>query len=423
MPFYPVANTLDPADFHIAPPVAALDEFRMSNDAGAFVVDITADFLVKFVDHMNDREASTGDLAPLVIGHTVDGIPETDGPPLVGFARNWFVAPLGNTDRQAAFFTPWIYKNEVERVKRYPRRSCEVWASRYEADPISLLGATTPARDLGLMKLSRDGSFTYFSNGDPTVADTPVTKAGPPADPKESGANADVMAVLQQILAAVTAQAAPAAPAAGAAPAIPGGPGAPGAGAPGAQDDMSDEEFQKMMAELGTEGGGPAGGDDTSRKAEPEPVKNGTGFPGGSQAGNTHVTQLSRLENDLKDARVRLARSEVREQLASLDCAEALDPQNEVLINDLIAMPPDTRKRYIETVAKLSKPKVIADASGLTAAVQDAEGTPSTDQRSKGKRVTTEEEKATVTKLARSKDVDYDTAARELGYTVGPVSK
>lgn len=437
--FQPVANTLDPKDFVIAPPVAAIDEFRMTNDAGNFVADVNADFLQKLVDHMNDREAQTGDLAPLVIGHTVDGVPETEGPPVVGFARSWFIAPLGNTGRLAAFFTPWIYKNEVERVKRYPRRSCEVWASRYEADPISLLGATSPARDLGLMKLSREGSFTYYSPGemkmpfddkdkDKDIGNGKDKESGKPApEPKESGANADLSAKLDQILAALTqlttgmcAGAPPGAPGAapGAGPAVdPNAP--PGAGCceglPGGE--MSDEEFQKMLEELGQPEGRPGGEDDKSRKAEPEPVKN-YGYPGN---GNTQMAQhLARSDADeLRDARVRLARSEVRECLRDLDCPEVLNPKDEVLVNDLIAMPPDVRQRYIANVAKLARPKTIADSTNLSAAVSNASGAPAGLNGVSGKRITTNEERDQVAKLARSKQIDFGSAARELGYVFG----
>ena len=115
MSFQRVAGTLDPNEFIIAPPVAALDEFTMTDDDGSFVAKIDETFIDKFVNRMNEREALTGDLSPLVIGHTpnpADGfVPETEQPPIVGFARSWFKALLGNTGRYAAFFTPSATKS------------------------------------------------------------------------------------------------------------------------------------------------------------------------------------------------------------------------------------------------------------------------------------------------------------------------
>lgn len=417
MPLDRVAATLNPGDFLIAPPVAALDEFRMTNDDGSFVADITPDFLQKLVDHMNAREADTGDLAPLVIGHTVDGQNETDSPPVVGYARSWFIAPLGNTQRLAAYFTPWIFKNEVERVKRFPRRSCEVWASRYEVDPISLLGATTPARDLGLIKLSRDGSYVCMSPGDSTVPDDnkkPDSGSAPPADPKESGANADLKGMIQQLMTMVTQLAQQMAPA-GAPPAGPGAgapPGATGAAGPGGE--MSDAELEQLMAELGQPEGGPE--EDKSRKGEPEPVKNGYGSPGGP-IGNTQMSQApvknQRLEDELRDARVRLSRMETKERLRDKE----LDDKDEALVTDLIALPEDVRNRQIERLSKLSRPATAASSHGLDTAVANASGSPAGPAGSV-KRVTTDEEKSRIVKLARSKNVDFSTMARELGYEV-----
>src|ERR1700721_2601381 len=137
---------LSPDQFVVVPHVAVLDTFRMTDDSGAFMANIDSAYIDKFVAHMNERERLTGDLSPLTIGHTSDDPqPEIDSPQIVGYARNYTKDKLGETDRDAAFADFWIYKKDVELVRKHGmRRSCEIWVSRYEADPISLLGATTP---------------------------------------------------------------------------------------------------------------------------------------------------------------------------------------------------------------------------------------------------------------------------------------
>ena len=394
-----VPEFLNPADYTVVPHVAAVDEFVMRNDDGSFVANVNAQFLTRLVARMQQREDETGDLAPIVIGHTTDGQPETLSPPVVGYARNWHVGPLFNTNRKAAFFDAWIKNDRVEEVRNYPRRSCEVWPGRYEADPISLLGATTPARDLGMMKLSREGSFTYTCPDEDTpVADEKIEekkeekKDGPKADPKQTGAAVkedskqdQILALLQQVLQALQGGSAGAAGGAGAAAATaaPGAPSAsPDAGAAGAAGDpnsMSDADIEKLLAEMGgsdgAEGGAGAGAADAAgaegRKGE-EKVKN-MGAPGGD---NTYVhlqrseselrAQLAAREAENEDLRVKLSRREVQDALQSF-YNEGLDVPtgDETVISDLISMPPEVRNRQLQTVKKLARPRLDAQNGGM----------------------------------------------------------
>ena len=425
---------LNPDEYVLAPPCAALDEFTMTDDDGSFVAKIDESYLDKFVKHMNDREQLTGDLCPLVIGHTPDAgdgyVPETDQPPIVGYARSWFKAPLGNTGRYAAFFTPWIRKDRVQLAKDHPRRSCEVWVSRYEADPISLLGATTPARDLGLMKLSRNGSLTVLSPGDPIQMDPTNPTGAPPANPAESGSNKDVEGKLDQILAALTqlttqltSMTAPG----GAPPGAPPGAAPPGA-APGGE--MSDADLDELMRQMGIEGepgadasGAPAGSPpiptpDESRKGE-KPEKE-MGSPGGN-AGNTYVTpeptKFSRIEEENRDLKIRLSRLEVKGVLKELNAPEC-NPTDEGLVSDLCALPPDVRTRMIDRMSKLSRPSA-ARTDGLDAALQSGQGTPSDTGKKRLGELPADEaraEKEKITKLARSKNSTFEAEARALGY-------
>ena len=109
----------------------------------------------------------TGDATPLVIGHTTDGKSEKSQPEIVGFATNFTVGPLFNTGRQAIFADFHVLKDKVELANQYPRRSVELWPKRWEIDPISLLGATTPERDLGILQLQRQGQVIRYSRISP----------------------------------------------------------------------------------------------------------------------------------------------------------------------------------------------------------------------------------------------------------------
>jgi hypothetical protein len=408
-------NILNPDDYTIVPHVAVLDEFRLTNANGTFVADITPAFLDALVAHMTEREQLTGDLCPLVVGHTQDGEREIDSPPLIGFARNWHRGILGETGRQAAFVDCWIRNDMVEVAKNYPRRSSEVWVSRNEIDPISFLGATTPCRDLGLLKLSRNGSFTYETPGDkmafPDKIDKPADdKSGKPApDAKNTGDAKGLEGKLDQILAALTQllQSGPAAPggaAPGAAPAAPGAP-AGGAGGAGGGDQMSDAEFEQLMAELGQGGGAGAGAgggaDDGRGKAGEKPVQ-------AEEPKTDDKVRMSRIEAELAETRAKLSRTEVREALSQIRAAgRDVDPNDEALVADLIAQPPDMRLRSLDRLAKLSRP-TIGTGGHLGQALDHATGGD--------KKRMTREDAQRLTKLALSRKQSFDQVAAEEGF-------
>ena len=113
--------------------------------------------LTQIADNMNRRIADTGDYVPLVIQHTgdEDAPPEFD-PPVVGFAGPFHVDTIGRENPRPAIYTSfWVFSHKVDVFRQYPRRSVEIWPEdapedRY-FDPIALLGAETPKRDLGLI--------------------------------------------------------------------------------------------------------------------------------------------------------------------------------------------------------------------------------------------------------------------------------
>lgn len=138
------------------PHVPILDEHEIP-DGGRDHGRIGGDKLRRIAANNNARISRTGDYTPLVIGHTRDGAAEKDQPEIVGYADNFIVGPWGGgVEALYADFHYMPGKHDLPR--RFPRRSVELWMSRWEVDPISVLGATTPERDLGVLMFSRSRS-------------------------------------------------------------------------------------------------------------------------------------------------------------------------------------------------------------------------------------------------------------------------
>lgn len=138
-------------------PVAVLDCHTFAHPTiKGKMVDLNEARLKQIAVNMNRRIKDTGDESPIVIGHTKDGLPEKYQPEVIGFARDWVVGPFFKTGRKALFSRWRVFKDRLDKLTEYPRRSVELWLGKWEVDPISVLGATTPDRDLGLIRLSRD---------------------------------------------------------------------------------------------------------------------------------------------------------------------------------------------------------------------------------------------------------------------------
>jgi len=142
-------------DFVTVASVPILDEHVLTARDGDVEAVVDAAFLEDVADNCNGRFAATGDAVPLVIGHTVPDAPESEQPPIVGYATNFRVGDFNDTGRQAIYCDFHVRRERESALRDYPRRSVELWVRKREIDPISLLGATTPERDLGILRYSR----------------------------------------------------------------------------------------------------------------------------------------------------------------------------------------------------------------------------------------------------------------------------
>lgn len=180
--------------------VPILDEHEIKDDEGNTVVVVDKTKLQKIARNNNRRVAETGDTTPVVIGHTFDPEdkkPETEQPPVVGFAKNFRVRKLFKTNRYAIHSDWRIPAQYADDVRKYPRRSVELWLSDWRIDPISLLGATTPERDLGVLKFNRSGQKKYSRVIDMPLPNQPAAET-PSNTPVDKSLVQGVVAALQE---------------------------------------------------------------------------------------------------------------------------------------------------------------------------------------------------------------------------------
>lgn len=149
---------------------------------------VTRDLLRKIASRNNAAIRDTGDLTTVVIGHMES--PEgnhdesseaksSNSPPLVGYARNFRVIDnYGKENPRACLVCDMIFREDQrDLLRKYPRRSVEIWPDDLRLDPISLLGAETPRRPLGLVKYSRESTPTQAKQANSTQADSRPTKS------------------------------------------------------------------------------------------------------------------------------------------------------------------------------------------------------------------------------------------------------
>ncbi len=117
--------------------------------------------LQEIVKVNNSRSRDTGDVCPIVVGHTSDDQKEIDKPPIVGFASDFKVEKIGKVNPRAAITATFSVLKDY--VKRFPRKSVELWADGV-IDPIALLGHSRPAKDLSPITFNKkSGKTTKYS--------------------------------------------------------------------------------------------------------------------------------------------------------------------------------------------------------------------------------------------------------------------
>jgi len=110
-------------------------------------------------ERCNRRIRDTGDYAAITLGHTPDpDDPNGQQPDIAGFAGPFRLGTMGQPggrQRYAILADFHVFKHELPRVRRNPRRSPELWLEdKFEEmflDPIALLGAQPPRLDMGLL--------------------------------------------------------------------------------------------------------------------------------------------------------------------------------------------------------------------------------------------------------------------------------
>lgn len=141
--------------------VPILDEHIIKDKEGRTLARIDADRLKHIAKINNSRMEETGDFIPIIVGHTKgevgEYVPEEEQPEIVGFMTRMKVGKFLNTTRKAILACCKFFKSKRDKVNKHPRRSVELWLSDWKIDPLSLLGATSPERDLGLLQLSSSG--------------------------------------------------------------------------------------------------------------------------------------------------------------------------------------------------------------------------------------------------------------------------
>lgn len=121
--------------------------------------------LAGIVARCNERILDTMDFAPLSNGHTPTQEMMNAGatmPDVLGYVGPFRLGMIGRKNpRYAIFADEHYHKSDVEKVRRLPRRSPEVWLEEKVEDrildPIAALGAETPRLDLGMARFRRGG--------------------------------------------------------------------------------------------------------------------------------------------------------------------------------------------------------------------------------------------------------------------------
>lgn len=386
----------DPELYHIFHDVPVVDTFE-SVDSG---------WLVECVSRMAELER-TGNVCPLILGHLDLSKKGREDylTPVVGLARNFRNGEIKHLG-PVIFADYWIRRDKLQEIKEFCgdliRWSADLWLRQNEIDPISLLGPTTPARRLGTLQLARDGEIPLTLSRFQGGLEMPAEEKKDPAETKSLGME-EVLAALQGISAGMSEILSKlSAPAPGAAPEGAGaGPeGAAPAGGEG-EGELSDEELEKMLAELEA-GQAPAG---ETKKPEEKPVQ------AMAYAGPTNTKQLSRSEQELADrihklesenARLQLSRE--LDKLSEKGIVWADDEDKRKDLDFLVALPPDLRQMQLSRIEEKYAQAPVG--SEILAPVQNA--------RNSGKRKMTPDMKQAIVAHAAKNQLNFGAACKVL---------
>jgi hypothetical protein len=155
-------HILESDEYVRIPNVPVFDEHDEWDEKGNLVRRFDRKRLQAIVDTCNAK-TDTGDLTCIGPGHTIPHAPETQQPPIWGYAANWKLDKYGPGNKLAACCDYYIRKTVLEDGKEvdgktaaysYPRRSIELWSSRNDIDWIALL-RKAPERPMGLVTYAR----------------------------------------------------------------------------------------------------------------------------------------------------------------------------------------------------------------------------------------------------------------------------
>lgn len=110
--------------------------------------------LAEVAERCNRRIEESADYAAVTLGHTPNpGDEHRSEPEVIGFAGPFTV---GDYHGKAAIFADLhVYEEDAEKLRKFPRRSPELWLEDEYADmyldPIALLGAEAPRLDMGIL--------------------------------------------------------------------------------------------------------------------------------------------------------------------------------------------------------------------------------------------------------------------------------
>lgn len=131
--------------------------------------------LKAIADAINENWERYGKPLKLFLGHTKDPktTPQSQQPPLVGFAKDAVVGRYG-PERELGVLTTWFIKpGWLEKVKDYPERSPEFYPNKSEITAVALL-KTDPRLNMGMVTYERsDGAVLYQRGFDMPVMDDP----------------------------------------------------------------------------------------------------------------------------------------------------------------------------------------------------------------------------------------------------------